>query len=128
MADEAQKPWYRRLWPLLVAAAGFVLGLLLLKGRSGLAGRDAAKRQAENNKRLAERLEDKDAARDAKLEAADAKRALAAEKVEDAHDRRVAEIESEADGSRRNLAARPGDLAGGLVDSLDRADDKLRKS
>lgn len=130
MADDST-PWYQRVWTVLAALGALVLAvlgaILAMKGKSYLAGQGAQKQQDQDNKVLTDRLDDQTKVRKAEDEAVAAKDELAEEKAAHAHDDATHAIEDKADKEARDLGASPGALPGGLVDSLNSADAKLRK-
>ncbi len=119
----AQKPWWKRVWPALVALVVGVLGTLaVVLGKARFAGKAMEDAQAKDNKALENRLSDADKVAQARLDAVAAEKRAAKEKADHEHEARVRAIEAEAASRRDHLLRNPDAVPGSLVSTLDRAD------
>lgn len=128
MADEADNtPWWKRIWPMLVALVVGVLGAIaFVTGRSALAGKKMAEAQKQDNDVLKSRLNDVNVLQDSKLDAVKAREDLAEQKAENAHEAREHAIDDKAKQDAQALHDNPDAVAGALLDSLKGAQSKLQ--
>jgi cell division protein FtsB len=125
-APDESTPWYKRWWVSLAALViGILGGIAAVIGKTLLKRKAVDDQQKADNKVLDERLADKQAVGDAKLEAVEAKAEALKGKIEAEHKEHTDELAEKAKADAAKNGTNPADAASALGSALERAAHKL---